>query len=417
LWLSKRQQVYAVVCLGLFLLAVLTGLWSGRRSGVAFNNVRGDGRFYYVYLPSIVIDGDVDFRNQIKEHWDVSFRPELLEDRTATGLVHNKYPIGLALTLLPAFLVGHALALTTGAWIAADGYSWPYQVACLGWIAFLLWRALVRIDQLMTGGLGISPASTLFGVVVVVLATPCGYYTWREPFMVHIVSLFWCTELATIASHPAPSPRWFWPRLAFGGAMAIVCRPTNVFMLPVVIYGVARLLRREGWGRTLAGLPLATVGLIPIGLQLLTWKLLHGDWVFYSYRGEGFFWTRPALLETLFSSRHGLFFWSPVLVLAVGALFRRMRETLIWCWSLGAILLWYANSAWHVWWFGDGFGARAFLELTGLFAIGLGLFFDATGNSPRMTTAIAALAVCYNLTLMAFYVTGRIPASDYWLPW
>jgi hypothetical protein len=34
-----------------------------------------------------------------------------------------------------------------------------------------------------------------------------------------------------------------------------------------------------------------------------------------------------------------------------------------------------------------------------------------------MTTTIAALAVCCSLTLMAFYVMGRIPASDYWLPW
>jgi hypothetical protein len=65
---SRRPQVYGLVCIGVFSLAVLTGLWSGHRSGVTFNNVRGDGRWYFAYLPSLVIDGDLDFHNQISEH-------------------------------------------------------------------------------------------------------------------------------------------------------------------------------------------------------------------------------------------------------------------------------------------------------------------------------------------------------------
>jgi hypothetical protein len=417
LLVSRRVQVYGIVCTGIFFFAVLTGFWSGHRSGVTFNNVRGDGRFYFAYLPSLIIDGDLDFENQIREHWDVAFQPELLNNRAPTGLIRNKYPIGLALTLLPAFFVGHALALTGSGGIPADGYSWPYQVACQGWIAFLLWRALGRIDRIMTAALSVPPGPTLLGLVVLVLATPCGYYAWREPFMVHIASLFWCTEVAAAATNPSPQPRSFWAWLAFSAGMAIVCRPTNVFMLPVLVYGVNRLLRREGGSRSLAWLPLASVGLVPIGLQLVTWKTLEGHWVTYSYQDEGFFWTEPALLGTLVSSRHGLFLWSPVLFFALLGLCRRMREPLVWCWSLGALLLWYANSAWHCWWFGDAFGARAFLELSGLFGVGLGLLFDSLKNSPRMAAATATLAISCNMILMVLYITGRIPASDYWLPW
>jgi hypothetical protein len=146
----------------------------------------------------------------------------LLHNRTPTGLIRNKYPIGLALTLLPAFLVGHALAVASGGWIATDGYSWLYQVACLGWVAFLLWRVLVRSDRIMTAALSVPPAPTLLGLAVLVLATPCGYYAWREPFMAHIASLFWCMEVAATASNPSPQPHSFSPWLAFGGTMAIV---------------------------------------------------------------------------------------------------------------------------------------------------------------------------------------------------
>jgi hypothetical protein len=98
-------------------------------------------------------------------------------------------------------------------------------------------------------------------------------------------------------------------------------------------------------------------------------------------------------------------------------LWRGMREPLIWCWSLGALLLWYFNSAWYCWWFGHAFGARAFLELSGLFGIGLGYFFEWTKNRPRLAITIALLAIIWNLTLMVLHVTGRIPPSDYWLPW
>ena len=412
-WLSPsstRYRCYAGLCIFLFLAAIALGFSNGRHHGMLFTLVESDGRYYYAYLPSAIIDGDLDFSNQFREHWDVDFRPALLEERTATGLIGNKYPIGMALTLLPAFLIGHVAALATGNSLPADGYSWPYQIACVAWIQFLCWLTVRRIDRILTERMHISPGAAVWGIMVVVLGTPYLYYNIREPFMAHAVSTFWCTELVAVAVTPSITAGAAWPRLAFSAAMAVVCRPTNLFLLPVLAFGVVRRVQADGWRTTLRALPLTAVALVPIGLQMMTWRILYGSWLTYSYSDdERFLWAHPVLLQTLFSSRAGLFFWSPLLLLAVAALLRRVRDPLIGCWLLGASMLWYANSSWHCWWFGETFGARAFLELTALFGVGFGLLFTTIRDRPRLAATVAALAIVINVMLMGLYIKKLIP--------
>jgi hypothetical protein len=199
--------------------------------------------------------------------------------------------------------------------------------------------------------------------------------------------------------------------------MAVVCRPTNLFLLPLAAYGVVRHLREHGWREGLRGWPLATATLVPLALQLVSWKILYGRWLPYTYGEEHFVWSRPALWQTLFSSRHGLFLWSPILLAAALALVRRLREPCVACWLLGGALLWYANSAWPCWWFGDAFGGRAFLELSGLFGLGCGLLFESLQRAPGKAAGVALLAISYNFVLMALYITQRIPADGYVLGW
>src|SRR5438045_1040925 len=62
---SARWRIYRTVTLVLFVVALVGGVVKSRRSHEPLNFIRGDGRGYYVYLPSLVIDGDLDFRNQM----------------------------------------------------------------------------------------------------------------------------------------------------------------------------------------------------------------------------------------------------------------------------------------------------------------------------------------------------------------
>jgi hypothetical protein len=98
-----RSIAYAGLTAALFLAAVGMGAAKAEILRQPFDLVVSDGRFYYAYLLSLILDHDFDFTNQI------------------------------------AFLLGHLLELVSAASIPADGYSWPNQLACLALIKAIVW--------------------------------------------------------------------------------------------------------------------------------------------------------------------------------------------------------------------------------------------------------------------------------------
>ena len=392
-----------------------------------FDFAVSDGRFYYAYLPSVVLDGDLDFENQIAEHWGTDFDPALLEDRTRSGYVQNKYSIGLALTLSPSFLAAHGASLAvhglTG-WevFFPNGYSVLYQLANLALVVLLGLTCFLLIERILVERMGIEPPWVFAAVCLFWTGSHYAYYYFREPLMVHVVSAFWVTACMYLAGRQdrgdPPTPRLAWA-IGLTASMAIVSRPTNgVVLLPFL----APLVSRSGFVRTL---PAYALGGLPILAQLAVWRVLHGSWVHYSYHSEGFIWLEPHLVATLFSSKHGLFFWAPILLLSVvgwilgarsGTVRPEARRTFLQL-AFAALCLWYVNSCWHQWWFGDAFGARAFLELSPLFVLGLAWFLRASSAWPtwQRRTCWAFVAASYAVTwgLMALYVLRKIPRADY----
>jgi hypothetical protein len=429
---TSRYAVYALVGLLLLLLAVVAT--SCKRQ---FDFIVSDGRYYYVYLSSLVIDGDLDFSNQMREHWGNDYCPDPNKHVTQRGLVANIYPIGVALTLAPSFLVGHALAHTchacTGAaWCLPDGYSLPYQLSCLVFLLMLATATMALTDRLLTEVFHVDPLLTTLAVVLYWLGSPLLYYTFREPFMAHGPGAFWVTcviyliwRLLEGLERGILSPRYLF-LLVFAASMTLVCRYSNGCLAPLYGYFLFRMVRTGAVLRLVRCLPAALAGLFPFGVQALAWHELHGQWFMSTHSGlGGFHWTSPALWQTLFSSRHGLFFWSPLLLVSAGGLIWRLRNTTsetrpFLGWLLGAfLLLWYINSSWCCWWFGDSFGGRAFLELGFLFVLGLASAFEAMHcTSPASRRAFAAgivVLLLYHFALMSLYILHLIPRDDFLL--
>ncbi len=418
-----RYRTYAVVAGVLYLLSLVA---------VSFKPVCtlivSDGRSYYVYLPSLFIDGDLDFGNQISEHWDVDFRPEILQDRTPIGLVRNRYPIGFSLTLVPGFVAAHALshvayALTGLDHARPDGYSILYQLVCLAQILFLGLLSFVAVDRICCHHLQVPGRYVGIAVLFYWLATPHLYYFFREPFMVHVVSAFWVVAVAYFSSETLRRLEEDRPiayalaAMGVCGGMAVVCRPTNALVLPLFVYAMFGIGRRRGLRGCTAALWWLP-GIVPLVLQMGVWRVMAGRFIYYSYADVGFDWLRPALWQVLLSSRHGLFFWAPSLAFAMAGLFlkREVRNhPTVACLLVGAVVLWYANAAWQVWWFGDAFGARSFLECQPLFVIGFAAAFWSLSRTSRGTRAACAalLALCavYNSVLLVLYIALLIPRS------
>src|SRR4051812_6299624 len=70
--------------------------------GRSLRDPTADAAYYYAYLPSLVLDGDLDFTNQyqVTQNW-YRLGP------TPLGRAGNVFGIGPAVFALPAFVAGH----------------------------------------------------------------------------------------------------------------------------------------------------------------------------------------------------------------------------------------------------------------------------------------------------------------------
>jgi hypothetical protein len=154
-----------------------------------------------------------------------------------------------------------------------------------------------------------------------------------------------------------------------------------------------------------------------IALQCWAWKSVYGRWLVFGYGGEGeaFHWMNPAMMRSLFSSWHGLFYWHPFLLLAALGL-------LIWvksgsrvsrAWSAALLLVFYINSAWWCWWFASSFGNRgydaALLPLMGGCAW---LVHTLNGRLRRLFWVAAAVCALWNFYAVVLYRSGAISRSE-----
>jgi hypothetical protein len=367
-----------------------------------------DDSFYYFWLPSVVIDGDLDFTNQLEQastlHTGV--RDDALSaPRTDTGFVLNKYPPGWALGSLPFFLLAHAFAPA-----GSTGFEPIYLLSVwLGQLLYAvagLWLACRIVARFF-------PATAAPATLVVWLASPLVYYQTARLSMSHsqvfvlALLVFW----SALRIRDSDAPTRLWALLGFAAALLVVTRNVALIYLAMPAVVVAPRLRSfRSAAALLAG------AFLPAALQLLAWRILFGSWIAYTYGGERFDFSDLHLLEVLFSPRHGWFYWHPLFLPAIAAFTAwalRRAEGLAWLASLVVIVL--LNAAWPTWWLGSSFGYRGF-EVPTLFAmIGFASLLAAASSHPRLRsllTAAALLAVVWNLALFALFLTQRIPRQD-----
>lgn len=368
-----------------------------------------DDSFYYFWLPSVVIDGDVDFSNQLTITRSIkeTVRQEALTaPRTPTGLLPNKYPPGWALGSLPFFLAAHVFAPD-----GSTGFEPVYLVSV--WLGQLLYAigGLVLAAQILRRFFG--PDFATPSVLLVWLASPLVYYQTARLSMSHsqvfalAMAAFW---LALRIADGAPRA-WHWAALGFVSALLVVTRNVAIVYLAMPAVVVLRHLRSFK-----PGLLLVAGAALPTAVQLTAWKLLYGEWLVYSYGGERFDFSNLHLAEILFSPRHGWFYWHPLLLPAITAF-------LVWAWRRSIGLAWLAslalaivlNAAWPMWWLGSSFGHRG-LEVSVFFAmLGLAALFQSTRTTPWLHRAlwfVCGLAAAWNLLLLTLSLGGRISRYD-----
>jgi hypothetical protein len=377
--------------------------------------LQSDGFYYFAYLRSLTFDRDVDFTNDYKllglgdkAHL---FRP------TPTGYAQSAWTIGPAILWAPFFAAGHAIAERqnrTNPDVSANGISYPYrQAVCIAGLFYGLlgcWFCFQIAARFYPASL--AAAATAF----VVLGSFMLWYLVKEPSMTHAPSMAGVAGFiwAWIATRQSRSLRQWILLGVLAGLMSLIRWQNAIFtLLPacdslVLLMAAARGRDRSAIVRTLVNGGLFLLSAFAAFLpQMIAWHSIYGTWLAVSPVGPQIRLTDPHLADILWSSRNGLFSWSPALYLAaIGlALFAWLNPAIGIPAIVACAVMTYFNASIQDWWGSAGFGGRRFDGLIPLFSIGASALGWQTTiwvrRHPLRTVAAAGgLLVLWNLTLM-----------------
>lgn len=379
---------------------------------------------YYSHLRSLYFDHDLDFANEFA-HFGILSRWDKAQP-TATGHRRTVFSVGPALLWMPFYAAGDLAARAWGD--VQDGYSPAHiRAVCLGSLLYGVLGLLLVHRVLETR---FSPPVPFWAVLLVGYATFLFWYMAYEPVMSHAPSFF-LAALALVVwwdRGEGLSPR----RAALLGlvlGLATVVRWQNGLLLALPAASLALERQRPARSAAAAGALLAAfaVALVP---QLLAFKAIFGAYFLpYPVQGKGFLHLdRPALLETFFSSRHGLLYWNPVLwggffglagLVAkdwrTGRLAKDRRTALLL--ALPILVMTYMNACSGDWWAGGSFSNRRFDSVLPFLAVGLGAALAGlrrlAARRPGAVLAAGGTALAlWNALFMEQYRRGAIPRDD-----
>jgi len=395
--------------------------------------VRGDGVGYYAFARSILIEHRLDFRKD----WlaaNPSFRMDRVDaggridvdQYTPTGHLDNHFAVGPAILWSPFLIAAHAGVLLCdrfGAHVAANGFSRPYLLAMsfgtavygflAVFISFALARRFVPEPWAFLAAIGIWFGSSL---PVYMYFDP----SWSHAQSAFAVAIFVWYWLRTRGERSAAQ----WAILgALGGLMMDVYYVSAVVLLFAILESLAgyrNALKSRNHAhavRLLAGNGVFSLALLAaFAPTLIAKKIIYGGFFSFGYT-EHWYWNSPALLKVCFSSDHGLFAWTPILVVAIaGLICLRARDRELAAYSLVVFAAYlYVMGCYQDWDGISSFGSRFFVALTIIFIVGLAAFFDwfARAWQERRAALLASVAtaalVLWNLGLIFQWGMHLIP--------
>lgn len=415
-WLCAGDRVVAV---GMVLLvvyyAVTPGVFQGKASG--------DGWFGFQYLRSIVFKGTLDMQAAL---------PQYLPYFGTGGPGHhmpNRCPFGPVLVWMPFYLVACALhALGTLLHLLPPGVGespFDTKVTGLGTLAGVLvgWRYLYVLVERHAGR-----AAARLGSTAAVWATPIAWYAVTQPFYQHGLALASTAILverwdATRGDTAFSSRRMVLLGVVGGLGMSFRAQEGLWLLLPG-LEAAWHVVRGPERGRWLgAGVVLCLAALVAFLPQMAVWWYYTGS-PFTPAQVEPLRWSTPFFTVALFSTRGGLFAWSPVFYAGVIGLVLAMRrspspsesraQALLW--MLGGVFaldVYVVASAW-VTTGGYGYGARRLSDGVVWLALAIGLVWSRVQGvawARRALVGFVGFCIVLNCITMELLRWKAIPSS------
>lgn len=399
---ESEFSIKMILYVAFFLLYVIynTKTWKTKKV------IGSDAVVYYEYLPAAFIFNDMSF----------NFRKNLPEDFTGTIWVEEiektgngvpKTSMGMAIMYSPFFLIGHVVASIQG--YTTYGYSEPYQMMIALGCFLYVFLALFYLRKILR--LYFNDVVTAFTLFTIVMGTNLFYYTVREPGMSHaysflLVVLFIWNTLKWHQDKKVKSVVYIGLII---GLISLV-RPTNVLIvLFFIFYQVVSIdtMKKKVelfWLYKKQLLIIVGGGFIVWLPQMIFWKYATGDWLFFSYGEERFYFDKPFILEGLFSYRKGWLLYTPIMIFAllgIGFLYKKQKELLL------PIILFiglniYVVFSWWSWFYGGSFSSRPMVDSYGLLAIPLAAFFAYFDKKTNYLRSASLFIIFLTISLNLF---------------
>ena len=418
--MDKYEKILAV----LFLLSLpLINPW-----------VRGDGVGYYAFARAILLEHRLDFEPDW-QNANASFRLGRIDpeghirpaEYTSTGHLDNHFSIGPAILWSPFLLIAEAVVKIDhvfGGHLAENGFSFPYVTAMALGTAFYGFLGLFLSFRLARKHLGERWA--FLGTIGIWFASSLPVYMYFNPSWSHAHSAF----VVALSF-------WYWDRTrggrtwtqwlvlgAISGLMLDVYYVNGVLLIVPLIESLQeywrgiRERRMEDAGKLFLQNLLFSLTICVVFLPtLISKRIIYGHYLDFGYH-EPWSFASPALLHVAFASEHGLFSWTPIVLLSVIGLVllhRRDRMLSLCCVAAFALYL-YAIGCYNDWAGISSFGSRFFVSLTSIFILGLAEFFDflagaITGRRANIVaTATVSVLILWNAGMIFQWGTHLIPA-------
>lgn len=431
--IRENRGVYLFTAVTAFLM-FLSIVWVYHVKVLNAPKVYSDGFGYYLYLPA-VIHGDFSFG--FIEGWEHPF-----ELKEVVGGMIDKYPVGVAILESPFFFLAHVVCLLkdalTGS-MTATGYSNLYQYMVLFGGVFYWIVGTILLYKLLERYLGFSKRVSLLTCIVITYGTNLFHYASYDACFSHVYSYFlfnlFLFYLCWYEKREQEGTNKLRHTCVFGllAGLIFLCRNTNVvFVITYIFYGVRNWETLKQRFMTILkpkrAVPIVLTGIVTLLPQLLYWHAATGHWFVYSYGAdEPFYWLAPQIGNFLFSVRKGLFFWSPVLLLAVVGILAayKSRKQLYVGLVIFLVLIIYISSAWWCWYYAGAFGQRVAVDFMCLFAVFIACVFDRLermkrqgGNRRRfrllsgLVYGYCGICIVWNLWCMAAYWYRVLPTDE-----
>lgn len=362
---------------GLTLLLLTTTFFWGTEN-YEYRIVHSDGRGYYAFLPALLIQKDLSFKSTHAAEissYEVEIDPHYLVENKKGQTFNKCYP-GVATMQFPFFLMASAYESGES---NVTGYSIAYLkffhlgALFFGVLGFFFLRRYLFL-ALKDKNLALVTAILIF------FGTSIFYQAVFRPSMSHHYSF--CL-FAAFALYIHKYAKEFRLRhvLIIGALLGLIVmvRPLNI----LVVLSIPFLL--GSWGNVQVFFrKLLQVKNCHLGLSLLVFLVAicpifilnygqTGDWMNWSYEGEGFQFGKNHFFEVLFGFRIGLFVHLPITLLALVGLifmFKKQRQAVLFWLGYLSIITFFISSWWS-WDFGGFYGNRVYIEHMVFFAVPL----------------------------------------------